>query len=174
VQVFCAKLVLVRGWVANVLSVVAVVGIAVGGWQLIVTRQELRSTRQQLTTLGASSAQQLTNLRASNARELAQARTKEQSLERALTSEAARVSALEYLVTTTTTVPVPTTTASPAAGPCPVGVIDNAFSSIDNSFSSELGYWPSQAQEQAFASQICAQEGYSSADVAAAAATWIP
>jgi hypothetical protein len=33
-------------------------------------------------------------------------------------------------------------------------------------FCNENGFWPSQAQEQAFADQICAQDRYSSADVA--------
>ena len=90
-------------WLANVVPIVAVVGIGLGGWQLIVSRSQLRDTRQQLAALRASDARQIAGLRATSAHQLAQARTKEQATESALATAQVTMRALRYNATTTTT-----------------------------------------------------------------------
>jgi hypothetical protein len=68
--------------------------------------------------------------------------------------------------------PTPSTTTSttqpyvaPSPPPCPVSVIDEAYQAAITAWGNELGYYPSQAQAQAFASRICTQDGYSPSDV---------
>lgn len=101
---------------------------------------------------------------------------------KATTTTRSPTSTTQLVVTTTTTLaPVPTTTTTtlppatttsttepyvaPTPPPCPVSVIDESYQAAITAWGNNLGYYPSQAQAQAFASQICAQDGYSPSDV---------
>lgn len=68
--------------------------------------------------------------------------------------------------------PTPSTTTSttqpyvaPTPPPCPVSVIEESYQAAITAWGNELGYYPSQAQAQAFASKQCSADGYSPSDV---------
>ena len=63
--------------------------------------------------------------------------------------------------TTSTTQPY----VAPTPPPCPVSLIDEYYQAAITAWSNNLGYYPSQAQAQAFASKECSEGGYSPSDV---------
>jgi hypothetical protein len=66
--------------------------------------------------------------------------------------------------------PAPTTSTTqpyvaPTLAPCPVSLIDESYQAAITAWGNNLGYYPSQAQAQAFASKECTEAGYSPSDV---------
>jgi hypothetical protein len=139
-------------------SVIALAAIGVGTWQVDATRSQLRDTRQQLATLRRSDARQIANLRSTSAK-LTQARVKEQALASALASAQQTVTQLQYLATTTTTIPcqyayennVGQTLCSPAPVLTDPTVLEQA---LDSAAQQLMGEDPPSGQEQAFVNQF--------------------